>query len=159
MFSNFIIFRVYLCIAIIILIPICYFVTIELLDQIIYYFIFLNSYFFVDRIGKNFNKTSFLVNYFFKRQQWFKCIIMLKFYSYYKNNNVNKSLGICFHYLSYYSIARYYYIKALEFDNSLEVLQNLALVYRDLKDDRMMFEICSQIHDIDPNNDILLELS
>jgi tetratricopeptide (TPR) repeat protein len=159
MLSNFIIFRIYLCIAITVLLPICYFITIELVNQILYYLIYLKAYVFMQVDNVNEYDINFLVNYFLTRKQWFKCITMLQFSNYYNIISTYKLLGMCFHKLSYYTIARYYYVKALKNENDIIVLQNLGLVCRDLKDYKMMREICDKIRSIDSDNSVLLELS
>ena len=159
MLSNFIIFRIYLLFAIIILSPICYFITLELFNQILYYVIIFKNKRIVQQKFAIFEDVHFLVNYLLKRQQWFKCIVMLQFYEFYNGYDNNKLLAICFHNLSYNSIARYYYLKALNKENSLELLQNLALVCRDLKDDKMFNDVINKIKIIDPDNDILLKLT
>ena len=64
-----------------------------------------------------------------------------------------------FHKLSYNRIALYYYTQALQNENDIELLQKMAVVCRDLKDSAMMFQVCSQIRQIDPDNKILFELN
>nr|YP_010865371.1 hypothetical protein QQR83_pgp003 [Campylaephora boydenii]WGT74145.1 hypothetical protein [Campylaephora boydenii] len=152
-------FRLYLLLAITVLLSICYFITLELFNQIIYSYIFLKDVCIIKQKNVIFNDIYFLVNYFMKRRQWFKCILMLQFYEYYKNYNSNRFLGICFHNLSYQYIARYYYINSLKYESSLEVLENLALICIDLKDDIMFNELCCKISEIDPENKILMKLS
>jgi len=157
MLSNFIIFRIYLLFAIIILLPICYFVTVELFNQIIYYLIVFKNVSGMQEERAIADDLYFLINYLAKRQQWFKCILMLQFYSTYKNYNTDKLLGMCFHNLSYPFLARYCYIKYLETETDLEVLKNLKAICKDLKDDRMLSEICSKIKEIDLSNNASLQ--
>nr|YP_009297064.1 hypothetical protein Ceram_131 [Ceramium japonicum]AOM66407.1 hypothetical protein Ceram_131 [Ceramium japonicum] len=152
-------FRIYLLIAITILLPICYFITRELVSQVIYCFVLLKNLFFMPQNNHYVDDMNCLVRYCILGKQWFKCIIILHFYHYYHNVNNNKLLGICFHELSYIKIALYYYVRALQNENDIELLQKLLLVYRDLKDDVRMSQICDKIRQIDPNHKILFELN
>lgn len=159
MLSNFIIFRIYLSVAILILFPVCYFLTIELLDQIIYYYLVWKNFRGEKKQIIDLSDVTFLFNYFFTREQFFQCIKL-----FHMINVIEKEssflLGLCYYNLSCLFIARYYYIKALRFDekDNIRVLQNLALVCRDLKDKSMMLEVCSKIRSIDPENSVLLKL-
>ena len=159
MLGNFIVFRLYLVIAICVLLPICYFITLELFNQVLYYLIFFKDVKIMRQNNLIIDDIYFLVNYFVQRRQWFKCLLMLQFYEYYKSYNSNKLLGIYFHNLSYNYIARYYYLKSLKHETDLELLQNLAYICRDLNDSKMLAEICCKINDIDSNNDLLMEFS
>lgn len=160
MLSDFIIFRIYLSIAIFILLPVCYLLTIELLDQIKYYYLIFNNFRVENKDIINLNDVTFLFNYFFTREQFFQCI---KLYSMIGviDKECDFLLGLCYYNLSFLYIARYYYVEALKFGekDNIKVLQNLALACNDLKDRNMMFEVCSKIRSIDPANSILLKLT
>lgn len=154
MLSNFIIFRIYLCIAIIMLLPVCYFLSIELLDHMTFYSIMLQKFRVRKKHVVSLNEITFIVNYFFKREQWLHCITFFQFTKSVDKRSIHL-LGQCYYNLSYLFIARYYYIQALQFDNSIKLLQSLALVCRDLKDEKMMIDTCNKISKIDPENSVV----
>lgn len=159
MLNNFFIFRIYLCIAISILLPICYFITIELVNQFLYLMIFIKASYTVQEKKKNVEDINFLVNYLLAKKQWFQCLTMLKFYDNYNDFNSDKLLGMCFHQLSYYNLARYYYIKVLQDENDIYLLEKVIMICKELKDHKMMIQIAERLRKLDPNNTVVLQLN
>jgi len=146
MCNNLLIFRIYLLLSITILLPICYFITIDLIQKITVFFVLTFSIktLNVDQVSNN--NVLLLFKHYIKQKQWLKCILMLEFYKLYTNYRVNNLLGICYQKLYFYRIARYYYIFALNDDpNNLTVLENLLFVCKALKDHTMIDKIGNQI--------------
>ena len=146
MYNNLLIFRIYLLLSITILLPICYFITIDLIQKVTTYFLLTFSMKNpnLDQVSNN-NMLLLFKNYI-KQKQWLKCILMLEFYKLYTDHKVDNLLGICYQKLCFYQIARYYYIFALDYDcNNLTILQNLLFVCKSLKDHVMIDKINNQI--------------
>lgn len=158
MYNNFIVFRIYLLIAILILLPICFFVSVELIKKIVYFVLFIRSLYNFKLKKNSLNDAKLLFNYYLKTQQWLKSILVLEFYKLYFNCSIDSLLGICYQKLSYYNIACYYYNQSLNYDENIIVLQNLVLIYRELKNDEMLKKTYAKIKKIDPNNKFLLNL-
>ena len=151
-YNNFTIFRVYLIIAIIILLPACFFITIELFNFINYWFIIKFS------INNDNRNIFFLCRYYLKKQKWFTCILMLESFQELSSLGCHNLLGICYHKISYNYIAEYYYSKALNNDlNNITILQNLAYIYKNLGYTDKFQDVCSKIVSLDPNNEFIVK--
>ena len=132
--------------SIIILVPICYFITIDLIQKIKVYLLLKFSIKTLNLEQVSNNNMLLLFKNYIKQKQWLKCILMLEFYKLYTNYRVDNLLGICYQKLYFYPIARYYYIFALNDDSSnLSILKNLSFVCKALKDDLMVGQIDNQI--------------
>lgn len=146
MYNNLLIFRIYLLLSIIILIPICYFITIDLIQKITIYLLLKSSMKALNLEQVPNNNMLLLFKNYIKQKCWLKCILMLEFYKLYTDYRVDNLLGICYQKLHFYPIARYYYICALNDDcNNLIILQNLLFICKALKDYRMVDQIDNQI--------------
>ena len=92
MYSNLLIFRIYLLLSIIILVPICYFITIDLIQKIKIYFLLKFSMKTLNLEQVSNNNMLLLFKNYIKQKQWLKCILMLEFYKLYTNYRVDNLL-------------------------------------------------------------------
>ena len=151
-------FRIYLLIAILLLLPICFFITL----QLIYFFRYYFSLFSVtmNQISNrtNINDILILFTYYLKKQEWLTCILMIELYQELNDLSSNNLLGICYQKISYNNIAKYYYLKALYNDcNNIIILQNLAIIYKKLDEKQEFNNICNKIVSIDSSNKFVIK--
>jgi len=146
MYNNLLIFRIYLLLSITILLPICYFITLDLIQKITIYFLLMPRIKTLNLGQISNNNVLLIFKYYIKQEHWLKCVLMLEFYKLYTDYKVDNLLGICYQKLHFYRIARYYYMFALNYDcNNLSILQNLLFVCKALKDHVMLDKIDNQI--------------
>ena len=146
MYNNLLIFRIYLLLSITILVPICYFISIDLIQKIKVYFLLKPSMKTLKLEQVSNNNVLLLFKNYIKQKQWLQCILMLEFYKLYAHYRVDNLLGICYQKLYFYPIARYYYIFALNDDyNNLSILKNLLFVCKALEDYVMVDQIDNKI--------------
>lgn len=146
MYNNLFIFRIYLLLSIIILCPICYFITLDLIQKTTTYSLLTFSVKNIKLDELSNNNVLILFKSYIKQKKWLTCILMLEFYRMYSDYRVNNLMGICYQKLCFYQVARHYYILALNDDpNNLSILQNLLSVCKVLKDNIMINQLFDQI--------------
>nr|QCI04061.1 hypothetical protein [Antithamnionella ternifolia] len=152
--ENILIFRLYLVIAILFLIPICFIITKELINSILYLIVVKR----IKRISiQQTNNTDIvrLLQYYLKRQKWLTCILMLESYKTTDRINYFNLLGICYQKVACYIVAEYYYLKATKHDSTnITILQNLATIYKLLYKEYELKKICDVILSLDSNNSL-----
>nr|YP_010155934.1 putative chloroplast RF37 [Cumathamnion serrulatum]QQY85350.1 putative chloroplast RF37 [Cumathamnion serrulatum] len=133
--NNLVLFYLYIVITLLLLVPLCYLISIQLF-KIIYSTIF--SYLNYNLYLLNFNivdsnKSIKFFNLYIQEKQWFLCISMLELvYEKEAHSNIIllSNLAYCYKSLNLWQIAEYYYLKALFYSPSnLSILNNLSNLY------------------------------
>lgn len=155
LYNSVFLFRIYLTIAIIFLFPLCSFITLELSRFLVYYYLRFIKFSKSSHDLLKVDDVFILFKYYLKKKEWFSCIIMLEFFQELQNINYSNSLGICYQKISLNSIARYYYLQALEHDSmNLIVLHNLASVYDKIGNKEKAIRIYKKIISINSNDKV-----
>ena len=151
--DNIIIFRFYLVVAIIFLMPICLIITNECFVVFFYYTALIKC---VNKKNINDIDTNYILTlfrYYVKRKKWLYCILMLESYKNLDRLGCYNLLGICYQKIDSYAIAKYYYLMAFSKDSeNILVLQNLAGIYKLIGEESNLKKICHLILDLDSEN-------
>ena len=157
--SSVFIFRIYLIIAIIFLLFLCSFMTLELIKSCIYYYIYFVKFYGIDHKNFNIDNIIFLFQYKLKKKQWFSCILMIEFFQEVQDINYSNFLGICYQKLSLDFVAEYYYLQVLNYDSkNLVILHNLAEIYCKIDKKEEALKIYNRIISIDSNDKIAMKI-
>nr|ARW68200.1 hypothetical protein [Chondria sp. (in: red algae)] len=162
MFTDVFLFRSYIVIALSVLIPLSFIITLQ-----IYYL--LRRYILIDFLlhrrmaNKKFtfiyDDYNKLFNLFLDHQKFFLCISSVELCADTFNINTNSLyilLAYCYQKSYFLYIAEYYYLKALDISpNSQIILQGLAKIYSDLGKYDKLNSINSQIETI--NCDVIIQ--
>lgn len=154
--NNILLFRSYVVCSYFFLIPLALFVTNQFLQFFkLYYiscFLFL-SYF--SMVKKKLNTLNFmkLFDFYVISKQWFLAICLLEFFNSYHKVSEDWffiSLAFCYRKLSYYNIAEYYYLKAIDIScEDIVLLAALANMYDQIDEYNKAFNIYRQIYHLD----------
>jgi len=153
--SSIFIFRIYLIVAIIFLLFLCSFITLELFRFLFYYYFRFIKFSKLNYALFKVDDVFILFQYYLKKKKWFFCIVMLEFFQELQDINYGNSLGICYQKISLDFIAQYYYLQALTYDSSnLAILHNLASVYHNIGNKAQAIQIYKKIISINSNDKI-----
>nr|YP_009295220.1 hypothetical chloroplast RF37 [Dasya binghamiae]AOH77232.1 hypothetical chloroplast RF37 [Dasya binghamiae] len=146
MYTQLVLFYVYMFICLLFLVPLSYLISIELF-YIFYSIILCYTNYEVNKLNQG--KFLSFFNLYTKRKQWFLCISMLEFI-YHQQFFIPvitcKYLAYCYKNLDYLKLAEYYYLQALSYaPSNIYILQNLVELYKKSNDDIKAEEINNRI--------------
>nr|YP_009392586.1 hypothetical protein [Bostrychia tenella]ARW61148.1 hypothetical protein [Bostrychia tenella] len=134
MSNTILFFRVYVIFSLLFLIPFSYFISLELLHFVKFNpMLYLPFNLFIKEFKLDQKNVMLLFNFYCDRRKWFLSICLLELSCALQVLNkdlVFVSLAYLYRQLSYWTIAEYYYLKAISYSPyNVDVLSSLANMY------------------------------
>nr|YP_009391754.1 hypothetical protein [Acrosorium ciliolatum]ARW59898.1 hypothetical protein [Acrosorium ciliolatum] len=155
--NNILLFRFYVIISFIFLIPFFLFINLELYKLLKIQFLLKENL----TIGKlnvidiNKNKLKLFIKLYMYRNKWFIAISLLELSEYLNiidSFDIDNLLAYAYQNLSYLQLSEYYYLKALLYKpNNINTLSNLANIYNSLAKNDEALKIYRRISILDSN--------
>nr|YP_009397753.1 hypothetical protein [Sonderella linearis]ARW66939.1 hypothetical protein [Sonderella linearis] len=148
--NNILLFRSYIVISLLLLLPLSMYLTLELWQ--IFQFILFKQI--------NLDKNNYLriLNVYIDRKKWLLCISFLEVSSLFNVIAMDINLmylAYCYRNLNYYNIAEYYYLKAIFYSPcNIIILSNLASMYNLLGRKNDAINLYRQIYSLDSSYSI-----
>lgn len=148
-------FRGYTVFLLLFLVPLSYFVSVELFHLIELTLLYLRFGIFTKKLALDQNNGAILFNFYCRRKKWLLSISLMELFSVLNLMNSSLafgSLAYLYMQLSYWDIAEYYYLKAVSCSPyDVNALSNLANMYNILKKEEKALDVYRQIFLLDNN--------